>query len=286
MTRDYFLGGNTNKGFFSYYHYLADADKFKKVFIIKGGPGTGKSTTMKSVAKWGVDKGLDVDYIHCSSDPDSLDGVVIPDIGIAMVDGTSPHVVDPKNAAAVEVIINMGQFWDENAIKCNKNEIIECNRDISKKYMEAYNYLAAAGNLHGNCSLNSCSCEVSSIVSDILKNLPFAAKKGRGKVRKLFAEGITPDGVVSYADSISCENNVILQTENPVLASGILKEMMREMCKMGYDVEAFYSPFNPEDEIRHIVVPEEKFSVLTGDTISLVSGCGFSTSSVITETRP
>ena len=102
MIREYFLGGNTSKGFFSYYDYLANGEEFNKIYIIKGGPGTGKSTTMKEVGNWGEKKGFDVDYIHCSSDPNSLDGVIIKDIGVAMVDGTSPHIVDPKNAGVVE----------------------------------------------------------------------------------------------------------------------------------------------------------------------------------------
>ncbi len=69
MNREYFLGGNTTEGFFSYYEYLADAEEFNKTYIIKGGPGTGKSTTMKAVGKWGEEHGFDVDYVHCSSDP-------------------------------------------------------------------------------------------------------------------------------------------------------------------------------------------------------------------------
>ncbi len=33
-------------------------------------------------------------YIHCSGDPDSLDGVIFPAIGTAIVDGTAPHGMD------------------------------------------------------------------------------------------------------------------------------------------------------------------------------------------------
>ena len=33
-------------------------------------------------------------YIHCSGDPDSLDGVIFPAIGTAIVDGTVPHGMD------------------------------------------------------------------------------------------------------------------------------------------------------------------------------------------------
>ena len=41
--REYFLGGNTAKGFFSYYDYLMRQEDAATIYCIKGGPGTGKS---------------------------------------------------------------------------------------------------------------------------------------------------------------------------------------------------------------------------------------------------
>ena len=40
------------------------------------------------------ERGLESVYIHCSGDPDSLDGVIFPAIGTAIVDGTAPHGMD------------------------------------------------------------------------------------------------------------------------------------------------------------------------------------------------
>ena len=46
MIIDTFLSANTTKGFVSLY---GDFLKGKKQYIIKGGPGTGKSTLMKNI---------------------------------------------------------------------------------------------------------------------------------------------------------------------------------------------------------------------------------------------
>ena len=46
---------------------------------------------MRKVAQAAEDKGLSVEYIQCSGDPDSLDAVLIPAIKTALVDGTAPH---------------------------------------------------------------------------------------------------------------------------------------------------------------------------------------------------
>ena len=37
-----------------------------------------------------LNRGYDVEFHHCSSDASSIDGVVIPALKIALVDGTTP----------------------------------------------------------------------------------------------------------------------------------------------------------------------------------------------------
>ena len=90
--RKFFPGANSAYGFYSLYGQLYTAAS-KKVFILKGGPGTGKSTFLNSIGEAMRRDGFDVEYHYCSAAPSSLDGVVIPAAGVALLDGTSPHVV-------------------------------------------------------------------------------------------------------------------------------------------------------------------------------------------------
>jgi len=90
-----FAGNNSDNGFFSYFDQIMKPDKARRIYILKGGPGVGKSTFMKKFALVMLDKGYFVEYIHCSSDNESLDGIVIPELSIAFVDGTAPHTIDP-----------------------------------------------------------------------------------------------------------------------------------------------------------------------------------------------
>ena len=46
-SRDLFPGGNTSLGFFSYYNNIISQEEANRIFVIKGGPGVGKSTFMK-----------------------------------------------------------------------------------------------------------------------------------------------------------------------------------------------------------------------------------------------
>lgn len=92
----YFLGGNTPSGFYSLYHQLSDPARMRALYIIKSGPGSGKSTLMRRVERHAQAAGLETQEVLCSGDPDSLDAVILPQLGAAVVDGTAPQRVVPK----------------------------------------------------------------------------------------------------------------------------------------------------------------------------------------------
>ena len=46
----YFLGANSPQGFYSLYDQLLPPETANAIYIIKGGPGCGKSTLMRQVA--------------------------------------------------------------------------------------------------------------------------------------------------------------------------------------------------------------------------------------------
>ena len=58
-----------------------------------------------------------MDLLWCSSDADSLDGVVLKSRRAALVDGTKPHIEIPVNPAAVDKIVDLGRCWDEEGIR-------------------------------------------------------------------------------------------------------------------------------------------------------------------------
>ena len=84
---DFFLGTTTPAGFRGYFQELGQEPEMQ-LYLIKSGPGCGKSTLMKQLAR---SSDGPVQRIHCSSDPDSLDGVVFCDKNAAILDATAPH---------------------------------------------------------------------------------------------------------------------------------------------------------------------------------------------------
>jgi hypothetical protein len=119
--KNYYAGGNTARGFHSLYE--SNLQGLECVYILKGGPGTGKSSLMKKIGNEWVEKGYDIEFLHCSSDNQSIDGVIIRSLKVGIVDGTAPHVIEPKTPGAVEQYINLGEAWDAKALSVEKKNI-------------------------------------------------------------------------------------------------------------------------------------------------------------------
>ncbi len=147
---NYFAAANTANGFVSRFNDIFDPRTLERTYIIKGGSGTGKSTLMKRAAARAIEKGGECEYYYCSSDPTSLDGVIMtfPDgRNIAMLDGTAPHIHDPKFPGAAEEIVNLGEYWDDGILKKQREKIISLSDKKSQLFADAYSGFSAAGTL-------------------------------------------------------------------------------------------------------------------------------------------
>ena len=82
---NFFLGANSAGGFQNLFPELMDPEDTCDLMILKGGPGVGKNTFMREIARTMEETGMDVEYLWCSGDPDSLDGVVFPQIRCGVV---------------------------------------------------------------------------------------------------------------------------------------------------------------------------------------------------------
>ena len=146
--RRYFLGANTAKGFFSVYEDFCKPDSGNFLYVIKGGPGCGKSSFMKKIGKSEEDAGLDVEYVLCSADPDSLDGVLIPAWHVGYADGTSPHVLEVALPAASGAYVDLGQFYDVAALRPKREALAALTEKYRAQDAIAYKALAEAKRLH------------------------------------------------------------------------------------------------------------------------------------------
>ena len=106
----FFLGANAPGGFVSAFGKAYDPMDGWRVYIIKGGPGTGKSTLMKKAAALLAEKDDSVFLSPCTGDPWSLDAVTAENQKVMLLDGTAPHVVEPQYPGVCESLIDLGSW--------------------------------------------------------------------------------------------------------------------------------------------------------------------------------
>ncbi len=127
-----FGGINCDAGYLGFYD--ACFQGAERLYIIKGGPGTGKSHLMKELARSAVAKGEAVRLIHCGSDASSLDGVYLLNRKIGVLDGTAPHVREPRLPGVDGEIWNLGQFWNSSAISGAKEILVALDEEKKRGY--------------------------------------------------------------------------------------------------------------------------------------------------------
>lgn len=266
-----FLGANTPRGFVSFFDEMYNPyESICNAFIIKGGPGTGKSTLMKKVAAAAEKKDIDCEKIYCSADPDSLDGIILPQLGISIADGTSPHVLEPKFPGAAENIINTGDFWDKKKLRDNSDDIRRLTLEGSVYHRRSAGYLAAAGSVNNdNLRLTNKYIDLDKINSFALRfvsrELPAKKNSIPGRRYKRFISGITAKGLVFLDSTITAlASRVIGIDDEYTLSSSILTDTIGERAiKNGYDVIFCHCPFKPEMQCEHIIIPEMRLALIT-----------------------
>ena len=266
-----FAGNNTSEGFFSYFEHLLKPEEAEHIFILKGGPGVGKNQFMKRFAEKMAEKGYSIEYIHCSSDNVSLDGILIPKLKILLVDGTAPHTIDPVLPSLVDEIINLGAFLDVHKLNKHKTSIVETSRAKTSTYKSAYRYLKAAGIIYD---------EISSIYDffvdygkfnemyekAVRKLFSDSYGKREGRIKKLFTESFTANGYISHTELFFEESEVWAVVGNDTnYSSEFLNGILKEAIKRGFETECYYRPLSPK-KLQHIYLPERKLIIVTAET--------------------
>lgn len=109
--RRYFPGANTGRGFIGHFEGIVPPwSEPHYTYVLKGGPGVGKSTLMKKCAAIARANGFTVEEFRCASDPESFDAVRIPQRRLVLLDGTAPHTIDPAMPGIDGETLDLGRF--------------------------------------------------------------------------------------------------------------------------------------------------------------------------------
>lgn len=253
METSYFLAANSGRGFYSLYDEFPGDGVF--LHIIKGGPGTGKSGFMRRIAEEAKRRGLDCELILCSGDPDSLDGLYIPALKQAWMDGTAPHVREPGLFGVDSDYVNLGRFCRLPLSTVDARQAAGINRRYKALYSRAYSFLRAEAELaeiYEEDELDAAQSEIT--VSGIFKKIP-PGKAGESKVRRRFISALSCRGEIRLETTIRklCKQNYLLEAS---LATHVLKLAASRAAELGIEAILCPEPLRPQRP-EALILPEQ-----------------------------
>ena len=248
LTDTYFAAANGYDGFWSNFDKVFAPLELSKLYILKGGPGTGKSTLMKRIAEKfsGV---ASVTKILCSSDISSLDGVLIEKGGhtVGIADGTAPHVIEPRYPGVVERIINLADGFDYKALAGHRDTVLSLSEGKGKGYKRGYHALKSAGSIHKYiCDVfldNGIYKKAEMLAEDLLKDIPTGESASTSSA--FFLSSFSKDGYKTLPISDSEKRIVRIGTDG-ICGYTMMSVIYKNLAKRKVAARLYSSPLSSD----------------------------------------
>ncbi len=278
--RHYFAEGMTTRGYISLLPNMMPS--WQRVYVLLGGPGTGKSTLIKVIGLELLDRGYDVDFLRSVRDPDSMAGFIMPNKGLAMLDAMEVSPLRWRAPGVVEKFIDFSNFCDELKLERQHSQIFTIENRLQELQTTLEEELAAElGALIGNRAPkrqiekedlswilgNSARVKVKKehsgpwpLAENALKLLQ------KSVIVPYFLHGLTGQGWLNLAPHFLTDFDQIRLEGDETLDA--LDWVLREAQQLGQMIEIVLHPLNP-DEVIGIVFPERHLAIWQGNPENL-----------------
>jgi len=279
--RHYFAEGMTTRGYISLLPNMMPS--WQRVYVLLGGPGTGKSTLIKVIGLELLDRGYGVDFFRSVRDPDSMAGFILPDMGLAMLDAMEISPVRWRAPGVVEKFIDFSIFCDELTLEKQRSQIFKLENQLQVLQTSLEEELAEelVSLLESRVPKRLIEKED---LSWILGNSarvkvkrehtgPWPLAKNALKLLQksviipYFLHGLTVDGWLNLAPHFLTDFDQIRLEGDETLDA--LDWVLREAQQLGQMIEIILHPLNP-DEVIGIVFPERHLAIWQGNPENLI----------------
>lgn len=181
---------------------------------------------------------------------------------------TPPHVIDPKYPGAVDEIIHLGDYWNEEALIANRDKIVKAIDDNGKIYKRVYKYLGAAKLVQDDVewiyeeatNKDAERDAVQQFIEKVTKG--YKNNKGLHQTRHLFGSAYTFFGHIHHAETYlnPIKKRYTIQAASIKKKSDVLKQVADKFIEKGYNLELYHHPMVP-DWLETVIVPELSIAV-------------------------
>lgn len=262
-----FTTGYTAQGLHSY--LPAILNHLNRLILLNGGPGTGKSTFMKQVGLTLADRGHQVQFWLSPLDPAYIDGVYLPHLKTAIINGDRADTGRSNSAGMAVHNIDLAEFMDQITIENSRDDIQKLTDQIEailefvkgslEKALQTRDYLNSRY-IRG-LDYNKLLACTSSLAEEIL-----------GKKKKeihYFASAITSEGIVDFYEEASrdCDRCYVLNGPQGNCKSWLMIRIAEEALGCGYFVKYYHSGLDPAS-LEMIVIDSLKVMIVDGSVIN------------------
>lgn len=270
--RHYFAEGLTLRGYISLLPSRRPA--WERIYVLLGGPGTGKSTLIKTLGLELLDRGYELDFLRSAQDPDAMAGFILQRYGLAMLDAQKISPLRWHAPGLVEYFIDFSPFVDRDCLRRRRGEIITLHESLEQAQaqieegmlLEFGDWLREKPARFRRTVTVPGLQEKSVPLKDHPSPWPLAAKAlaklQRSSLHPCFLQGLTSEGWLNLAPYFlgDCDQ-IRLEGEETLDA---LNWLLREVQHLGQVVEIVLHPLDP-DEIIGIVFPERNLALWQGN---------------------
>ena len=281
----WFAAANAEHGFENRFPALFGMSAgVEQLYIVKGGPGTGKSGLLRRVARAAERSGWRTESFLCSSDPASLDGLWLTAPNghtVGMLDGTAPHAWEPSLPGARENLLDLGGFWDTGKLAAQRDTIARLNIRKSAAYERAYRCLRAAGEAdrvrESLIAPYLRETKLDALAERLLRLAGRGARTTRPDVypypQEVFRRGYSMSGYVRLDTPDRLASRILCVGDHTGTGYLLLHRLRHRAAERGIPVTVFCDPLRPE-RADGILFRENGLCVLCDtETVCSQSGC-------------
>lgn len=267
--KHYFARGNTAAG--AYNLFDSAFQGIRRLFMLTGGPGTGKSTIIGNIASYMTESGYDVQLFHDPSDHESLEGLIAGEISLGIVDGMACRLGLAELPGVNVKVVDLGRAVDEQALDKLKPHIMELEGQANALYSRAYETFGQAKRIHDEWealyigSMNF--AEANKLTEELIDTLFDAAASSapatkKGKTRHLFMGAATPIGPVDFVPELTknMKRTIFIKGRPGSGKSTMLKKLVSAATNQGMDVEVFHCGLDPSS-LDMVIFPKLQVAV-------------------------